>query len=153
MIDWKNWDKYEDNFKKCSKYKSNLIYGNEEKRDYEVSIVIPTYKRSTLLKQALDSALCQEREINYNIIVLDNYAEGDEETDKLMKHYCKEHENIVYYRNEINLDIVGNWNRGIELCMGSWMCMLHDDDLLKPEFLVNMMKIRILLMDKKEKSK
>lgn len=141
MVEWKNWDKYEDNFKKCSQYKSVLIYGNKEEKGYDISILIPTFKRSNTLKQALESALNQNQSIKYNIIVVDNYAEIDNETDELMRQYCEEYQNILYYRNETNMGIVGNWNRCIELCTGKWMCMLHDDDLLKPEFLTAMVRI------------
>jgi hypothetical protein len=39
-----------------------------------------------------------------------------------------------YYVNAENLGMFGNWNRCIELGRGTWHSMLHDDDLLDPDF-------------------
>jgi len=42
---------------------------------------------------------------------------------------------LFYYRNEKNIGMTGNWNRCIELARGQWISILHDDDLLHPDFL------------------
>lgn len=131
QIDWSKWDSTEDNFAKYAHVKSNLIYGTLPAEKPDVSIMTPTFRRADLLRESLDSALNQKTQYSYTITVVDNDAEGDAATDALMKEYCEKYSNILYYRNEQNIGMYGNWNRCIELAQADWLCMLHDDDMLK----------------------
>lgn len=139
IVNWNNWNKKSNNFKKYSDIKSNLIYGKLLDKIPDVSIVIITYKRAVGLKRAIDSALNQNFEFPYEIIVCDDSG-YDKATDELMKKYCKSHKNIVYYRHEKNLGQYANWNRACELCRTDWYCLLHDDDIIKPDYLKTMFK-------------
>jgi len=105
----------------------------------EVSIMILTYKRSHGLKEALDSALAQDYTQPYTIAVLDD-SEFDQETDKLMKKYCEKNDNVLYYRHAKNLGQYANWNRACELAPTDWYCLLHDDDILKKNYLTKTMQ-------------
>lgn len=136
MTDWNQWKSRKDNFAKYKMYKSILLYGNDD-ADYDFAIMIPTYKRSGLLEQAVRSAIMQTGGIRYGIYVVDNCAGGDTDTDLLMKRYCRKYDFIKYYRNQGNLGMFGNWNRCIELAPAPWFCILNDDDLLKKTFLQN----------------
>lgn len=133
-VDWSKWNAKTNNFKKYSHIKSELIYGKPAKNPNLVSIMIITYKRAHGLKEALDSALAQDYKDNYTITVVDDSG-FDKETDELMKQYCKNHSNVIYYRNEKNLGQYANWNRACELCSTEWYCLLHDDDILKKNYL------------------
>ena len=135
MVNWYKWDVYNNNFDKYKEYKSILIYGTGNEENYEFSIMIPTYKRSKMLKQAIDSILKQNGNVKYSISVVDNCESIDEDTDILMKEYCSEYKFISYYRNEENIGLFGNWNRCIELAGTPWLCIICDDDLLKQHFL------------------
>jgi glycosyltransferase involved in cell wall biosynthesis len=42
---------------------------------------------------------------------------------------------IRYVRNSSNLGMVGNWNRCLDLALGRWVVILHDDDWLSPHHL------------------
>lgn len=139
-VNWKNWNSKTDNFKKYKNIKSNIIYGNFSEKIPKVSIIIITYKRSEGLKRALESALKQDYKNDYEIIVCDD-SEYDEKTDKLMKKYCDKYDNIIYYRNEKNLGQYANWNRACELCRTEWYCLLHDDDMIKSNYLSVLTKI------------
>ena len=130
-IDWSKWDSTESNFAKYAHVKSNLIYGHLPEIKPDVSIMTPTFRRADTLKEALDSALGQRTKYSYTITVVDNDSDGDVATDALMKDYCEKHPNILYYRNEQNIGMYGNWNRCIELAQADWLCMLHDDDMMK----------------------
>lgn len=120
------------------KYPSHLIFGEcGNNNDIFISIVIPTYKRPELLEYAIESAIRQECvEFKYEIIVVDNEPVFDCETDteKLLKNYQMMN-NIKYYKNEKNLGMGGNWNRCFELAQGEWVSILHDDDMLMPQYL------------------
>ena len=99
------------------------------------TIGIPTYKRSLDLLKALNSAINQNFNDKYNILIVDNNPERGDETETLI---CNEFANcprLSYYKNEQNIGMAGNWNRLFELCLTSYMIMLHDDDYLLPDYL------------------
>lgn len=104
---------------------SRLISGTPSYK--KVSIVIPTYKRAHLLKEALDSCLDQTDD-DYNIVIADNVPERDDETEKLI-HELND-SRIVYYKNEENIGALGNFNRCIELSDCDYCIFLCSDDLL-----------------------
>ena len=131
---WSKWNSKSDNFKKYSHIKSRLVYGSLPKNPGVVSIVILTYFRADGLKAALDSALKQDYTKPYTITVLDDSG-FDKATDDLMKKYCKKYKNVVYYRHDKNLGQYANWNRACELAPTEWYGLLHDDDILKPNYL------------------
>ena len=146
--DWSKWNSKEDNFKKYSHIKSNLIYGTPQEKTNLVSVMIITYKRARGLKNALDSAINQNYLGSYEIAVVDDSG-FDQATDDLMKEYCNNHENIVYYRHEQNLGQYANWNRACELCSTEWFCLLHDDDTMARNYLTATVKT---LQDKRFKN-
>ena len=126
-----------DNFNKISKTESILVLGSSEciQNPY-ITIAIPTYNRIDTLKEAIDSALNQKNiEFDYEIIIVDNQPDSNinNKTEKLIKTYADPR--ILYYRNKDNLGMFGNWNRCIELSRGKWVSFLHDDDLLKTDYL------------------
>lgn len=126
-------------FLKFKHIKSNLIYGKENiTRTPLISIAIPTYKRPLLLKEAIESALNQKGFSNYEVIVVDNNPDSTIE-EEIIKSF--NNSKLFYYKNEVNLGMTGNWNRCIELAKGKWVTILHDDDLLYPNFLREMGEI------------
>ena len=131
---WEKWKSKENNFLKNSKISSPLIYGTPAKAVPDVSIMIITYKRADGLREALESAIKQDYSLPYEIAVVDDSG-FDSDTDELMKEYCSKYPNIMYYRNEENLGQYANWNRACELCRTQWYCLLHDDDMMKSQYL------------------
>lgn len=140
MDDFSQWLEKKNCFLKFEHVKSQLIYGKISNKKSEICIFIPTYKRADTLKTAIESAINQNTEQYYEIIVLDNDSEKNTKTEKLMKDYCSKHDNILYYKNEENIGMFGNWNRGFELAGASWIAMLHDDDILYPQYLDEVLK-------------
>lgn len=124
---------YVDNIAKIKGVESVLIFG-EEDSSAEYTIAIPTYKRTEFLKEAIDSALNQDCSFSYNVIVVDNNPERDDDTEKMMESY-KNTKNLSYYKNAENLGMGGNWNRCISMPKTEWVVLLHDDDILHPSFL------------------
>jgi len=131
---WTTWKSKEDNFQACKPIRSMLIYGEYPKELPSVSVIIPAYKKLKGLKAALDSAVSQDYDLPYEVIVADDSG-FDVEIDSLMNEYCHKYPNILYYRNEKNLGVFGNMNRTCELCRSEWYCLLHDDDRMKPGYL------------------
>jgi glycosyltransferase involved in cell wall biosynthesis len=92
------------------------------------SIVIPVYKRIFGFNEALESALnvegCQE------IIVVDDNSDHNE-----FQEICESFgdERIRYSKNEFNIGLFGNWNKGIDLSTGEFVSILCSDDLIEKD--------------------
>lgn len=123
----------DDNFKKYQDIPSiNIIKGNV--RNPYLTIFIPTYKRDETLKVTIESAINQQYTGSYEILIVSNDPDGDKsETRKLIESFRDER--ISFYVNTDNLGLCGNWNRGVELAQGEYICMIHDDDMLSPWYL------------------
>lgn len=141
---YKNLDAYIDSFKLIKDVQTDLMYGDpKEDRDILLTLIIPTYKRDVLLKEAINSVLNQESvDYNWEFIIIDN-TELDENLETPALRIVRElgNNNILYYHNRVNIGSGYNWNRGVQLARGKWICLLHDDDVLCKDALVNIGKI------------
>lgn len=99
----------------------------------KISIAIPTFRRSDLLRETIQSVFDQQGFNEYDIIVVDNDPERDCSTEKLMHNIIDKR--VSYYKNKANIGMAGNWNRLFELAKGEYVVILHDDDLLYPNYL------------------
>ncbi len=110
---------------------SVLVIGDRsQEKKILISIVIPTYNRFDLMLNALISAINQNNiyNVNYEVIVVDNNPENiDNQRIKNLKNEIH-FPNFSYYINSENIGMMANWNRGIELALGDWVVLLHDDD-------------------------
>ena len=109
-----------------------LIFVSEINSEPVLSIAIPTYKRFDLLKETLASVFLLEFSISVEILVVDNDPEKPEFAIAEMKEFCGK--NFSYYKNHENLGMFGNWNQCLSLARGKYITLLHDDDILLPEF-------------------
>lgn len=126
--------------KKNKGHEAILIQGQHWETPPEVTILLPTYKRCNLLKEALESALHQEDVRDYQIIVADNEGapiSAETETSMFMKNYVDSR--IIYYR----YDRQTSWamDAVAALAKSKWICFLHDDDVLAPNYLKIMLQI------------
>ncbi|WP_258443780.1 glycosyltransferase family 2 protein [Helicobacter sp. 16-1353] len=78
----------------------------------------------------------KESKKSYEIIVVENPSVSSQTSEFLESYRGK----ITYYKNAKNLNLFGNWNRCISLAKGKWVCILHDDDILLPNYLSEMKK-------------
>ena len=101
------------------------------------TIAIPTYNRAHDLKQALDSAIEQDFQGDYNILVVDNNPERNDETETLMLAY-RNNKKISYYKNCCNVGMIDNWNKLFMLSETEFVIMLHDDDMIFANYLSEM---------------
>lgn len=131
-----------DNFSKYKEVPSLLKYGKRKEGKFDLSFVIPTYRKPNKLKDALQSVMGQERAgLKVEVIIVDNdfFDLSGSETEVVLKQYAEK--DIAYYQNEKNIGMYGNWNRCIELAKSEWVSMLHDDDFLAPNYFVYVKKI------------
>jgi glycosyltransferase involved in cell wall biosynthesis len=104
----------------------------------KVTIVIPTYNRSKLLKASLSSVFAQDYS-DFCIVVIDNASSDD--TGKVVQSFVDPR--ITYIRNKTNIGKFRNWNRAIELNSSKYLYILQDDDVILPEFI----RESVLLLD------
>ena len=96
---------------------------------YEASVVIPVYNREKTIADAVKSALSQETDFDYNVIVVDNHSTDN--TGKILSELQKtDPKLIVICPERLDLGIGGCWNEAINnrLC-GRFAVQLDSDDL------------------------
>lgn len=98
----------------------------------EVSVIIPVYNRIRTIQDALQSALNQKTDFEYNVIVVDNHStDGTTEAIENYAHNAR----LVHLKPERgDLGIGGCWQRAIddERC-GRYAIQLDSDDLYSDE--------------------
>ena len=114
----------------------------------QVSIIIPTYNRSDLLIEAVNSCLNQSY-TDIEIIIVDDGSTDNTEhliLQRLQREWL--HKNIKYYKQK-NTGASGARNLGIKKANGEYIQFLDSDDLLHPEKL----KLQIECFEKNEANK
>lgn len=99
-----------------------------------VSVIIPTYNRTTYIGEAIDSVLAQTYE-NYEIIVIDDGSSVD------VKKVLKPYEDKIKYLYQENRGLAAARNTGIKNSSGDYLAFLDDDDLFEPRKLEIQVKI------------
>ncbi|MGI2012758.1 glycosyltransferase family 2 protein [Shewanella oncorhynchi] len=126
----------ENHFARYSHVESELLIdGCEPDLLPDLSVMIPTFRRPHLLKEAIVSILNQTAHgLNIEIVIVDNDAESESlELAILVKGFSSS--NIRLFRNKENIGMFGNWNRCIELARAPKLTILNDDDILHPDFI------------------
>jgi glycosyltransferase involved in cell wall biosynthesis len=90
----------------------------------EVSVIIPTYNRASLLPQTVESA--RRAGTDLEVIVVDDAS--TDETPRI----CRQLEHIKYIRLEQNSGTSHARNTGIRASAGEYIAFLDDDDLRLP---------------------
>lgn len=91
-----------------------------------VSVIIPTYNRSQLVTEAIDSVLCQTYP-NMELIVVNDGSTDD--TEEKLRPYM---DRIIYIRKE-NGGVSSAVNAGLRAAKGKYIARLDDDDLFMPD--------------------
>jgi len=102
-----------------------------------VSILIPTYNRSHLIKRTISSALSQTYQ-NIELIISDN-SENNLTQKVITDINCSK---IKYMKNEQNIGPILNWRKSLEHSNGKYCLILPDDDyLLNPFYIEDGVKL------------
>jgi glycosyltransferase involved in cell wall biosynthesis len=91
-----------------------------------VSVIIPTYNRAWILKEAVDSVLAQHFQ-DYELIVVDDGSTDD--TGFLLADYGRR---LIVVRQP-NLGVSAARNAGIKEARGQYLAFLDSDDLWLPD--------------------
>lgn len=105
-------------------------------REPEVSVVIPTYNRSTLLRDAVSSVLAQDSQSRYEIIVVDNNSKDD--TPAVVRSLMESHPGRVRSIIEPKQGNAHARNRGIESASGAIIAFIDDDVTVENNWLATL---------------
>lgn len=92
-----------------------------------VTIAIPTYNRSVMLRETVESALAQTWPA-VEVLVMDNAS--SDETPRMLQGMTNARLRVI--RHESNVPMFENWNRCVHGAAGEYFLLLADDDLLQP---------------------
>lgn len=92
----------------------------------KISILIVTYNHENYISDAIESVLLQKNALETEIILLD-----DSSTDKTYEIATSKlmgTKNVSLIRNDPNLGITKNYQKGFSLCKGEYVFVLEGDD-------------------------
>ena len=105
-----------------------------------VSVCLPTYNGADYVEEALRSILNQTYQ-DFELLVVDDSS--SDATLDIVQSFSDPR--IQVHRNSERLGIPTNWNRCLELAGGEFMCLFHQDDVMRPENLER--KVQLLSVD------
>lgn len=94
-----------------------------------VSVIIPTYKRSSMLLRSINSALSQTYD-NIEVLIIDDNVPGDKHSQRigmLIDSISDERVKLIKQKTPINAAVARN--KGIHNARGEYIAFLDDDDL------------------------
>ena len=94
----------------------------------QVSVIIPTYNRHAMLREALGSVLAQ-RDVDFELIIIDDGSTDG--TAHLLDELTKRDPRLIAMHTE-NRGPAAARNRGVERARASWIAFLDSDDLWTP---------------------
>lgn len=99
-----------------------------------ISIIIPTFNRSNLLKETLDSVITQTYK-NWECLLIDDGSNDDTET--VAANYILKDARIKFYKRPETYKSGGNGarNYGLDLAKGEFINWFDNDDVMLPGFL------------------
>lgn len=95
-----------------------------------ISVVLPVYNGEKYLRESIESVTAQTYQ-NWELLILDDCS-TDNSADIAME-FAKNDSRIHYYKNEMNLRLPRNLNRGFSLAKGNFLTWTSDDNRFKPE--------------------
>jgi glycosyltransferase involved in cell wall biosynthesis len=94
-----------------------------------MSIAIPAYNGEKYLRQALESAMNQNRMADEIVLIDDDSTDA---TAEIARSYG---DKIRYYFNDKSTGFADAWNRAVKFSSCEYVSILHQDDLLQPDFI------------------
>lgn len=102
----------------------------------EVSVIIPTYNRSALLREAVGSVLRQEGGVAFEIIVVDNNSKDD--TPAVVRSLMDQHPGRITYIVETQQGNAHARNRGVKEARAPIIAFLDDDVTVESNWLTSL---------------
>jgi glycosyltransferase involved in cell wall biosynthesis len=104
----------------------------------DITIAVTVYDRKQYIRDAIRSALGQRTANPPRVIVVEDCGPNPTLRQSIINEFGDQ---IQYFRNQRRRGLFDNWNACIEACRTSWLCILHDDDFLEPNFIESMIEL------------
>jgi glycosyltransferase involved in cell wall biosynthesis len=95
-----------------------------------VFVLIPTYNISAFVEEAIESVMAQTFQ-DWELLVLDDCSTDN--TAEVVARWVDKDARIRYVKNEKNLGMLKNWNKGISYCRSTYFAKLDGDDKWHPD--------------------
>ncbi len=95
-----------------------------------VTVLMPAYNVGPYIKEAIESVLAQTYR-DFTLLVIDDCSTDD--TAEVVKSFSDEH--IRYEKNDHNLGLAENLNRGLDLSETEFCARMDGDDIAEPRWL------------------
>ena len=105
-------------------------------RAEHITIAVTVFSRREFVCHAIRSALDQT--VPVKVIVVEDCGPDATLGDLIVGEFGAR---IEYFRNPKNRGLFDNWNACMEYCRTPWLSILHDDDLLRPDFIATMLAL------------
>lgn len=107
----------------------------------DITVVVCTYNRASMLKQALASLTCLEtsNQFHFEILVVDNNSK--DETQTVVSELANSCSVVLRSVVETNQGIVHARNRGVAESRGEWVAFFDDDQIADKKWLLNLLTI------------
>ena len=105
----------------------------------EVSIVIPTYNRSTLLRNAVESVLRQDSPWTFEIVIVNNNSKDD--TEVVAQALVNQHPDKVTYVVETKQGNAYARNSGVKAARADIIAFIDDDVTVEKNWLRSCMEV------------
>ena len=96
-----------------------------------VSFVVPCYRYAHLLRECIDSILCQSYG-NFEVLIMDDCSPDN--TPEVARSF--QDLRVKYVRNDSNLGHIRNFNKGISLTRGKYVWVISADDYLRRPYIL-----------------
>lgn len=95
----------------------------------KVSVITPAYNAEEYIAEAIESILNQTFR-DFEFIIIDNCS--TDKTWEIIQRYINKDDRIIALKNERNLGIAGNRNKGLSLARGKYIVWQDADDISMP---------------------
>jgi glucosyl-dolichyl phosphate glucuronosyltransferase len=104
----------------------------------DVSVVIPTYNRSALLRDAVGSVLAQDTQVPFEIVIVDNNSQDD--TKSVVRALVDKHPGKVHYVRETEQGNAHARNCGVRTAAGAIIAFIDDDVAVESDWLTTLLQ-------------
>ena len=98
-----------------------------------VTFVVPCYNLAHLLGECVESILSQSFR-DLDVIIMDDCS--PDSTPAVAQMLAEKDPRVRHVRNEVNLRHLANYNKGIQLARGEYVCVISADDKLRRPYVV-----------------